>query len=43
MFVKTDGRWTRWQLTGNQSASLVEGFIAEGLNTPFDHHRQSLN
>lgn len=34
MFVKTDGGWTRRQLTGTQSASLVEGFIAEGLNKP---------
>jgi thiol-disulfide isomerase/thioredoxin len=34
MFVKTDDGWTRRQLTGNQSVSLVEGFIADGLNTP---------
>ncbi len=34
MYVKRDGSWTRRQLTGNQSVSLVEGFIAEGTNTP---------
>lgn len=33
MFVKTDKGWSRQQLTGNQSVSTVEGFVASGVST----------
>ena len=32
MFVKTDKGWSRQQLTGNQSVSAVQGFVAQGVN-----------
>lgn len=34
MFVRTDTGWQRTQLTGGQSASSVETFIAQGLDRP---------
>jgi thioredoxin-like negative regulator of GroEL len=32
MFVKTDKGWSRRQLTGNQSVSAVQGFVAQGVS-----------
>jgi len=32
MFVKTDKGWSRRQLTGNQSVSAVQGFVAQGVD-----------
>jgi hypothetical protein len=34
MFVKTDKGWSRRQLTGSQSVSDVEGFLASGMVKP---------
>ncbi len=34
MFVKTDQGWQRRQLTGSQSISDVEGFLASGASKP---------
>jgi thiol-disulfide isomerase/thioredoxin len=36
MYHKTDSGWTRQQLTGAQSASRVESFIAEASDEPAD-------
>jgi thioredoxin-like negative regulator of GroEL len=33
MFVKTDKGWSRQQLTGNQSVSAVQGFVAQGVSS----------
>jgi thioredoxin-like negative regulator of GroEL len=33
MWVKTDKGWSRSQLTGNQSVSAVQGFVAQGVDT----------
>ena len=33
MYVKTDKGWTRQQLTGGQSVSTVQGFVAQGVST----------
>ncbi|HEX3999619.1 MAG TPA: thioredoxin family protein [Pirellulales bacterium] len=33
MFVKTDKGWSRRQLTGNQSVSAVQGFVAQGVSS----------
>jgi len=32
MFVKTDKGWSRRQLTGSQSVSAVQGFVAQGVS-----------
>jgi hypothetical protein len=32
MFVKTEKGWSRRQLTGNQSVSAVQGFVAQGIS-----------
>jgi thioredoxin-like negative regulator of GroEL len=32
MFVKTEKGWSRQQLTGNQSVSAVQGFVAQGVD-----------
>jgi thiol-disulfide isomerase/thioredoxin len=34
MYVKTDGHWSRRQLTGSQSIGDVEGFLASGAAKP---------
>jgi thiol-disulfide isomerase/thioredoxin len=33
MWVKTDKGWSRQQLTGSQSVSAVQGFVAQGVST----------